>query len=92
MTALRIAALAAFMAAFSLPALAQMCAPTEALMASLMSRGWQTHDAMTAPNGAALVVICLGETGGVLVHGLNGRTCFLTPPVPGMCRPPGEES
>ncbi|MEM7445054.1 MAG: hypothetical protein AAF414_17165 [Pseudomonadota bacterium] len=86
MTARRITVLAAALAAFSLPALAQQCGPSEIMAETLEANGWRTHDSMSAPAGFDYRLICNGPDGALVISGPNDLTCIMTErPIPGLC-------
>ncbi|MEM7428638.1 MAG: hypothetical protein AAF441_21320 [Pseudomonadota bacterium] len=81
-------ALAAALAAFSLPAWGQQCQPAQSSQAFLDAHGWEMYSATTTPNGDAIVVYCNGDRG-ALIHEqvAQGLSCVIGT-APAVCRVP----
>jgi len=89
--------LAAALAAFSLPGLAQQqCQPTPLALAWLAANGWEYHDAAVMPSGVAFTFYCRGEEALLIGHPPDGGGSCLITSFPHGCmaapEPPGTES
>lgn len=78
---LRTLCLAAALAAFSLPAWGQRCphgVPVDQMHAALDAAGWELYDALTQPNGDAVVLYCNGDAGQLVTHSPNSElSCII---------------
>lgn len=99
MRALKIVATAAALAAFSLPAFGQslFCGTAEEIQSFFDHHGGDPFDAMAAPDGSALELICEPDGGdqGMLVRWNPDGTACVEVHWPDICssrQPPGEVS
>ncbi|MEO1189440.1 MAG: hypothetical protein AAFW60_10235 [Pseudomonadota bacterium] len=90
MRALRTAALAAVLAAFSWAAVAQdgfaRCDSSETVQELLEQSGWTSVGAVTYPSGFAFEGFCRGFDGGIVTHNPDGTSCVIgDEPMLGVC-------